>query len=707
MKQNFNITGKIDLDISNAKSSLNSIESSLKKLKLPKSMSTNFSDIFSRLNSSLSDYQERLSKGFRTKGDISGLERTGNTIIHLFKSLDREWDKISNLDLSSIIQLDTKDIQRIDEINEQIQQLNENINKVDPSKLAGISKTLKNIKGSKATKEDIESLVGLGEYEKALKKAEGYINDNRKKSADSVVQYQQIIQYLNAIINEQAQFNAAVNNLEAEKIDIYARATNEVKTQTQQASNAIGNLTQEMNKNHTASVQNASAMAQWRTEVESIKDQATHFFGLANSIDLVKAALRNAYNTVKELDAAMTETAVVTDMTISDLWNELPRYTEEANKLGTTTLGAYETMTLFYQQGLKTNEVFEIGSETMKMARIANLEYTEATDLMTAALRGFNMELNETSAQRVNDVYSELAAITASDTQEIATAMTKTASIANAANMEFETTAAFLTQMIETTRESAENLGTAMKTIVARFTEMKKDPAGIVEVDGEEVDVNKVDAALRSVGVSLKNTNGQFRDLDDVFLELAKKWDTLDLMQQRYVATTAAGSRQQSRFIAMMDNYERTMELVNAANNSAGASNEQFSKTTDSLQSKLNRLSNAWNEFTMGLANNTVVKTGVDILTTILETVNNITGAFGEGVGGVLKFGTALASIKLGKNVVEKGFNFVGTALRGREPEPIQEESKEESKNFFQKAFKAGSKVFNKDTWIRSDKKNT
>lgn len=46
--------------------------------------------------------------------------------------------------------------------------------------------------------------------------------------------------------------------------------------------------------------------------------------------------------------------------------------------------------------------------------------------------------------------------ISAADTDQIATAMTKTASIANSANMEFETTAAFLTQIIETTQESAE-----------------------------------------------------------------------------------------------------------------------------------------------------------------------------------------------------------------------------------------------------------
>jgi hypothetical protein len=57
-------------------------------------------------------------------------------------------------------------------------------------------------------------------------------------------------------------------------------------------------------------------------------------------------------------------------------------------------------------------------------------------------------------------------------------------------------------------------------------------------------------------------------------LELSKKWNTLDFETQRYIATTAAGSRQQSRFIAMMSDYARSTELVSIANNSAGASTE-------------------------------------------------------------------------------------------------------------------------------------
>jgi hypothetical protein len=60
--------------------------------------------------------------------------------------------------------------------------------------------------------------------------------------------------------------------------------------------------------------------------------------------------------------------------------------------------------------------------------------------------------------------------------------------------------------------------------------------------------------------------------LDSILLRLAEKWGTLDFETQRYIATMAAGSRQQSRFIAMMSDYGRTTELVGEAQNSAGAS---------------------------------------------------------------------------------------------------------------------------------------
>ena len=119
--------------------------------------------------------------------------------------------------------------------------------------------------------------------------------------------------------------------------------------------------------------------------------------------------------------------------------------------------------------------------------------------------------------------------------------MSKTASSAASVGSSFENTTAMLAVMIETTRESAENLGSALKSIISRYGEMKTGLT--VDSEGEEIDYNKVDTALKSIGISIKDAQGQFRDFDDVIFELSKSWDTLDKNTQRYIATIMAGNR--------------------------------------------------------------------------------------------------------------------------------------------------------------------
>lgn len=412
--------------------------------------------------------------------------------------------------------------------------------------------------------------------------------------------------------------------------------------------------------------ESAESMTRAERDMENLKNRMLDFFSISNSIRLFKRTLQQAFNTVKELDAVMTQTAVVTDFSVGDMWDKLPEYSARATELGASISSLYEATTLYYQQGLETEAAMGVGVETMKMARIAGLEAGDATQYMTAALRGFNMEVNELNATRVNDVYSDLAAITAADTAQIATAMGKTASIAASANMEFETTAALLAQIIETTQEAPETAGTAMKTIIARFTEVKslfsEGQLKGEDEEGEAIDINKIDAALKSVGISLKDfLNGQ-KGIDDIFLELASKWDTLDLATQRYIATTAAGSRQQSRFIAMMSDYGRTMELVSAANNSAGASQRQFDKTQESLEVKLQKLKNAWQQFTMGIMNSDVIKFGVDILTKFLNIVNTLIDKLSGG-SGLMKGFLGLGALGGGLWAGSKGLNFGLKAL--------------------------------------------
>lgn len=456
-----------------------------------------------------------------------------------------------------------------------------------------------------------------------------------------------------------------IDNLNSEELKKITQRLKEIDTSAEGVAPAVDKCGDAFD----AMKNSAQGLDQTAREVENLHNQILQFFSIGNAVQLFKRAVKSAFDTVKELDATMTETAVVTDFTVSDMWEQLPTYAAEANKLGAAINDLYGSTTLYYQQGLQTEAAMALGIETTKMARIANIEAADATNLMTAALRGFNMELNETSAQKVNDIYSELAAITAADTQEIGVAMSKTASIASSANMEFETTAALLSQIIETTREAPETAGTAMKTIIARFSEVKElvsqGQLTGEDTEGEIIDVNKIQGALRSVGISMNEFFAGTEGLDDVLLKLASKWDTLDFTTQRYIATTAAGSRQQSRFIAMMSDYGRTQELVSAAYNSTGASQEQFEKTLDSLDAKLTKLKNAWDQFAMGLANNEFIKGAVDVLTFLLNTLNSIIDTISGGNGvikSLVSLGIAFSVFKGIKNLLN-GNKFGGSII--------------------------------------------
>ena len=366
----------------------------------------------------------------------------------------------------------------------------------------------------------------------------------------------------------------------------------------------------------------AQASEKTASAFEEMRQKLLMFFSATSLFNGLRNQIKQTFNDVKTLDKAFGSIAMVTNETLKSMWGNYNQYNQMAKSLGQSTEGVIKASALFRQQGLDTADALSLTEDTMKLATLAGADFATATEEMTSAIRGFKMEMSE--GAHVTDVYSELAAHAAASVDDIAQAMARTASIANSAGMSFENTSAFLTQMIETTQESAENIGTSMKTIIARFTELKTNIAGTSESEFTDLDFNKVDTALKSVGVALKDTQGQFRDLDQVFLELSSKWDTLDRNTQRYVATIAAGSRQQSRFIAMMDNYERTAELMELAADAEGKADEQFAKYADTMEYKINQLKNTWESFRVSLMNADLFKGFIDGLTEVLEKVKNL-----------------------------------------------------------------------------------
>lgn len=719
-------------DFSDIQSDVKTLQKYFSGLKLPDNISGKFKGQLQDLERELANYQKQIESGFKTKGDITGLEKTGKKIISLMNEVGSSFEKISTKQLEEAFQIDTSKLNKakseVAEIKDKIAEIFAGKNKDIPirvktekstKKITDLEIKLKKLYATSPTKKldllrDAIAEGDINKIEQAIAVLENFsktmTGKNKQAFSEAFGEVRDILDNLTkktkeSLGNLNLEFQraqSAADKLEKEVSNGVGETFEEVSAEIQKVANAL--------REYDASAKNAAeGQLQLNNELGQVKDQITHFFSLINVAQLLRRAFQDVYNTVKELDAVMTETAVVTDFSIGDMWDKLPEYTAQAKALGVATKDLYAATTLYYQQGLDTNASMAAGVETMKMARIAGMEATQATDAMTAALRGFNMEVNETNAQNINDVYSKLAAITASDTEEIATAMSKTAAIANSVGAEFENIAVFLAQGIETTRESADAIGTAMKTILARFNEMKKDPSEIGEIDGEIVDANKVETALRSVGIALRDTNGEFRNADQVLLEVAEKWDSMSIMQQRYIATTAAGSRQQSRFIAFMQDYNRTMELQTAAYNAEGAAQQQYEKILESLDAKVAKLKDTWDEFILGIANNEAIKGMIDALSGLLDIINKMTNAPGI-LGGVLKSLMAFGVFKGGKALIGKGglgerlfdaSQIAKEAARGGESaskvfrEAFEKSSKKNGKNMLQSI----TSIFKKDTW--------
>ena len=172
------------------------------------------------------------------------------------------------------------------------------------------------------------------------------------------------------------ELNNALLLIKQQGLDQVAASTNIVSDNFQQMGDSAGILGDKMN----IAKEEVVKLDETVSNTTALTQRIAQFVGLQGGIEIARSAMRNAISTIKELDAAMTEMAVVTDLDVGDYWDQLPEYAERANELGVSIKSAYESATLYYQQGLKTNEVIAMSNETLKMARIAGLSAEDATN---------------------------------------------------------------------------------------------------------------------------------------------------------------------------------------------------------------------------------------------------------------------------------------------------------------------------------------
>lgn len=290
----------------------------------------------------------------------------------------------------------------------------------------------------------------------------------------------------------------------------------------------------------------------------------------------VMGALQGAYHYAQNLNSSLNDIRIVTGHNI----DYMDKFADKANKaakaLSTSTLNYTDASLIYYQQGLSDQEVEDRTAVTIKMANAAGESADKVSEQLTAVWNNFYD--GSQSLEYYADVMTALGAATASSTDEIAEGLEKFAAVSNTVGLSYEYATSALATVTATTRQSADVVGTAFKTLFARIQDLE-----LGETLDDGTTLGKYSQALETVGVAIKTADGGLRDMDDILSDLGEKWNSLDAEGNPLIskdakvalAQTVAGVRQYTQLMALMDNWDFMKENLETAKNAIGTLTEQ------------------------------------------------------------------------------------------------------------------------------------
>ena len=368
--------------------------------------------------------------------------------------------------------------------------------------------------------------------------------------------------------------------------------------------------------------------AKRKRESDSVQKLIDRYLSFTAILALAKKLINEAYKALDNLDKAFTEMAIVTSYTTEEIWSFYNSFQAIAKISGFTTAEVAGVTAEYLKQGENLQDSLKLTEAAAKAAQVAGISTADSVKYLTSAVRGYRLEAND--AMLVSDKFAAVAAATATDYDGMATAMSKVAAQAYANGVEMDSLMGLLSTAMDVTQEAPENIGTAFKTIFARMSQIT-DYGKALE-DG--VDLNRVETALKQANVALRDTEGNFRNLDDVLIETGANGNKLNSTQKAYITNTLAGTRQQTRLLAVFENYDQLLANIETSQNAAGATNAQQAKYMESLAASTNRVAIAWESLIKNITGGTeVFKAALDLVARFLGGLSDtLSGPLGPAI---------------------------------------------------------------------------
>ena len=432
-----------------------------------------------------------------------------------------------------------------------------------------------------------------------------------------------------------SEIQSQINALNKQKRNLYVDLKIRQKDLKRQYKQAIANIhTQPLN----VDVNTADAQKQMTGLGNTIKSttNATNTLsgalkgtlsetGLAISaqqaLQLVRKTAQEATAAVKEYDKYATNLSIITGgskessyETIADLSEKSFDFKVDVSELE----NAYETL---LRTGKAAGELDDYLKSTVFLSKVGFEDMDTSAENLVTIGNAFKLQSDE-----IDNVVSSLVALdTASNTVagKLSTAMSKTAQNAQLAGLNIDQLGAIISGLRDTTGKTEDAIATSLNGILTRLYNVKLGKYKIELEDGSTEDIteslNNVEDMLKTVGMNIRTSKGEFKDVADIIDELVTKWDKLNDVQKNAVGFTFAGTYHKNTFISLVENWERIKELTDISANSAGQASEKYNAYLDSIEAKSAALSTAVKDMWNDLIPNNLAGDLTDATTSVVQ----------------------------------------------------------------------------------------
>lgn len=359
---------------------------------------------------------------------------------------------------------------------------------------------------------------------------------------------------------------------------------------------------------------------------------------------------RKMVSNVITVNDAMTDLRMATSLSNDEAYKMMDTYYELGDKLKATGVDIAKSSTEWLKQGKAIQEASKLTEDSIILSKIGDLSSEDATKTITAAMKSYNMA--ESQVMGFVDQISAIDMASATDVGGLATAFNEVAANAKTAGVETQNLLSYAAVIGETTQEGMASVGTSLNAIFSRMGNIKLSRLKDYET-GE--DLSNVETVLRGVGISLRDTQDEFKDFDLVLSETAEGWKTFSGVQKRAVAQAFAGTHHMNEFMVLMEQWGNVEKYIDIANNASGESMEKYAAYQESISGKIEGFENKFQSLSTSLLSSDVFGFLVDSGTSFLGVLDGILNKFGSFSSLLGLFsGTVLSKKGLGNdNIVE------------------------------------------------------